>query len=70
MAWCQDNSLSLNTSNTKEMIVDPLLAEESATHTVPLHIGGEVVEKVNTFKFLGAHISNDLSWSYNEDNGP
>jgi hypothetical protein len=47
--WCQDNNLSLNVIKTKEMIVD--------------YIDGAVVEQVESFKFLGVHITNELSWS-------
>ncbi|KAK0142389.1 hypothetical protein N1851_019833 [Merluccius polli] len=31
----------------------------------PLYINRECVERVHTFKFLGTHISEDLSWSAN-----
>ena len=30
-----------------------------------LHINGDCVERVSTFKFLGTHISEDISWSAN-----
>ena len=33
-------------------------------HT-PVHINGAEVERVSSFKFLGVHISEDLSWSLN-----
>jgi hypothetical protein len=29
----------------------------------PIHIDGAVVERVESFKFLGVHITNKLSWS-------
>ena len=29
----------------------------------PINIDGAVVERVESFKFLGVHITNDLSWS-------
>jgi hypothetical protein len=52
--WCQDNNLSLNVSKTKDLIGDyrKRRAEQ-----------GVVVERVESFKFLGIHISKDLSWS-------
>ena len=62
VAWCQDNNLSLNAEKTKEMIVDPRKRVE--LHT-PLYIGEAEVERVKTFKFLGVHISEDLTWSHN-----
>ncbi|KAI4884029.1 hypothetical protein NFI96_019554 [Prochilodus magdalenae] len=61
--WCDYNNLSLNTDKTKEMIVDPRRRRREL-HT-PLFIGGTEVERVKTFKFLGVHISEDLTWSHN-----
>ncbi|KAI4905611.1 hypothetical protein NFI96_003219 [Prochilodus magdalenae] len=61
--WCGYNNLSLNTDKTKEMIVDPRRRRREL-HT-PLFIGGTEVERVKTFKFLGVHISEDLTWSHN-----
>ena len=29
----------------------------------PINIYGAVVERVESFKFLGVHITNELSWS-------
>jgi hypothetical protein len=57
---CQDNSLSLNVIKTKEMIVDHM--KRRAKHA-PILISGAVVEQVESFKFLGVHITNKLSWS-------
>ena len=31
----------------------------------PLHIRGIVVEVVSSFRYLGVHISDDLTWSAN-----
>lgn len=60
--WCSENNLSLNTSKTKELIMD---FRRRRTEPAPLYINGACVERVNAFKFLGMHISNDLSWSAN-----
>ena len=60
--WCSDNNLSLNTTKTKELILD--YRRQSAV-PAPLYINGDCVEKVHTFKFLGANLSDDLSWSVN-----
>ena len=58
--WCQDNNLSLNVSKIKEMIVD--YRKRRAEHA-PIHIDGAVVEQIESFKFLGGHITNKLPWS-------
>jgi hypothetical protein len=51
--WCQENNLTLNVHKTKEMIVD--FRKQQREHS-PIHIDGTVVEKVESFKFLGVHI--------------
>ena len=61
--WCKSNNLALNTQKTKEIIVD-LRRAKSKAHT-PLHISGAEVERVSSFKFLGVHITENLSWSLN-----
>ena len=53
--WCQDKNLSLNVIKTKEMDYRKRRAE----HT-PLLINKAVVEQVESFKFLGVHITNKL----------
>ncbi|KAK3566942.1 hypothetical protein QTP86_006760 [Hemibagrus guttatus] len=63
VAWCADNNLLLNTSKTKELIVD-FRREKGRMHD-PIHINGMAVERVSSFKFLGTHISEDLSWTTN-----
>ena len=44
----------------KEMIVD---YRKRSTKHVPILIDGAVVEQVENFKFLGVHVTNNLSWS-------
>ncbi|KAF0039088.1 hypothetical protein F2P81_009572 [Scophthalmus maximus] len=63
--WCADNNLALNTKKTKELIVD--FRKKGGTHT-PIRINGTDVERVSRFKFLGVHISKDLSWILNTSN--
>ena len=60
--WCSENNLSLNIKKTKELIID--YRKKQDTHT-PLHINGETVERVSSFKFLGIHIPENLSWAIN-----
>uniref|UniRef100_A0A673Y9S4 Molybdenum cofactor synthesis 2 n=1 Tax=Salmo trutta TaxID=8032 RepID=A0A673Y9S4_SALTR len=62
--WCQVNNLSLNVNKTKEMIVD--FRKQQREH-VPIHIDGTVVEKVESFKFLSVHITDELKWSTHTD---
>ena len=58
--WCQDNNLSLNISKTKELIVN---YRKWGAEPTPFNIDGVVVETVESFKFLGLHISKDQSGS-------
>ncbi|XP_061153765.1 SCL-interrupting locus protein homolog isoform X1 [Syngnathus typhle] len=60
--WCRDNNLLLNVDTTKEIVVD---FRKGHTQHLPLTIDGAVVERVSSAKFLGVHISEDLSWSTN-----
>ncbi|XP_031159417.2 uncharacterized protein LOC116052744 [Sander lucioperca] len=61
--WCTYNNLALNTKKTKELIVD-FKKSKAGTHT-PILINGTEVERVTSFRFLGVHISEDLSWTLN-----
>lgn len=47
---------------TKELILD---FRRNRDNHAPLCINDERVERVETFKFLGVHISADLFWSAN-----
>ncbi len=58
--WCRDNNLSLNVEKTKEIVVD---VRRVHTQHAPLTINGATVEKVSSTKFLGVHITEDLSWT-------
>ena len=57
--WYQDNNLSLNVIKTKEMIVD---YRKKMPEHAPIVIDGAAVEQVKSFKFLGVHITNKLTW--------
>jgi hypothetical protein len=56
--WCQDNNLSLNVSKTKELIVDYRIQRGEHARN---HINGVIVERVESFKFLGVHIPKKLT---------
>ncbi len=62
--WCQENHLSLNIVKTKELVVD--YRRQSREHT-PITINKTPVERVSSFKFLGVHITEDLTWSAHTD---
>lgn len=60
--WCDRNNLQLNVNKTKEITVD--FRKQHPTHT-PLTINGSAVESVKSTKFLGVHITDDLTWTTN-----
>jgi hypothetical protein len=45
---------------TKELIMD---YSKRQAEQAPINIDGAVVERVESFKFLGVHITNELSFS-------
>ena len=58
--WSQNNNLSLNVTKTKEIIVDN---RKKRNEHAPILINGAAVEQGESFKFLGVHITNKLTWS-------
>ncbi|KAK1799599.1 hypothetical protein P4O66_000478 [Electrophorus voltai] len=60
--WCQGNNLLLNLFKTKELIVD--CSKKQEQHYQPVRINGTTVERADSFRYLGVHISQDLSWSH------
>ena len=60
--WCENNNLQLNTSKTKEMIVD---FPKMKTPVDPLTINGAVIDTVDCFTFLSTTIFNTLGWDAN-----
>jgi hypothetical protein len=59
----EENNLPLNMNKTKEMIVDFRKQREHP----PIHNEGTAVEKVESFEFLGVHITDKLKWSTHTD---
>ncbi|XP_036417071.1 NLR family CARD domain-containing protein 3-like [Colossoma macropomum] len=58
----QHNNLYLNIEKTKEIVVD---FWRMCTQHASLTINGAAVERVNSIKFLGVHVTEDLSWTNN-----
>ena len=59
--WCQENSLILNVSKTKVLIVD--FGRTQLRAYTPLDIGGTAVDRVSSFEYLRVEISKDLTWT-------
>ena len=59
VSWCDKNNLSLNVSKTKEIVRD---FRTNKSFIQPLSIQGTDVDIVNSFRFLGTHINNKLTW--------
>ncbi|XP_036420865.1 interferon-induced very large GTPase 1-like [Colossoma macropomum] len=59
--WCHDSNICLNISKTKEMIMDYRKLQRGG-HS-PLFINGAEVKRVSSVKFLGVHLTDDLTWS-------
>ncbi len=62
--WCQENHLSLNINKTNELVVD--FRRQKKEHN-PIIIDGTPVKRASSFKFLGVHITEDLTWSAHTD---
>ncbi|KAK3554319.1 hypothetical protein QTP70_020816 [Hemibagrus guttatus] len=63
-AWCNLNNLELNTFRTVEMIVD---FRRNTPALPPLIIMNSTVPTVESFRFLGTTISQDLKWDTHID---
>ena len=57
--WLQANKLSLNVNKTKFMVFH---SDRRRVVYPVLSINNTIIERVDTFNFLGLHISHDLKW--------
>ncbi len=60
--WCGANNLSLNVGKTKEVVMD---FRRNSVDNPPLTIDSSTVERVSSTKFLGVHITENLTWTTN-----
>jgi len=63
LLWTSQNSMKINYSKTKEMLLGPLLK----LNVPGLDIDHNLIERVSGFKLLGVHVSNNLSWNLHVD---
>ncbi|KAI3353870.1 hypothetical protein L3Q82_005077 [Scortum barcoo] len=64
VTWCDSNHLLLNTTKTREMVVD---FRRPRPHPEPVIIKGDCVEVVHTYKYLGVQLDDKLDWTANTD---
>ncbi len=60
--WCHTNHLQLNTSKTKELVID---FGKSRPRPQPVQIEGVEVEAVDSYKYLRLWLDNKLDWTSN-----
>eukprot|EP00061_Rhincodon_typus_P014908 g42285.t1 len=58
VTWCNENDLSLNVRKSKKVIID--LRKKRREH---IYINGIEAERVESTKFQGVVITNNLSWT-------
>lgn len=60
--WCSKKNLVIDTSKTKELIVD---FRRRTSNLQSICIDGQCVERVSNFKFLGVYTDAELQWGFN-----
>ena len=63
--WSADNHLTLNPVKCKCMLISRRRSSLSCSFS--LWLNGNVLEQVNSFKYLGVNISSNLTWSLHID---
>ncbi|KAI3367245.1 hypothetical protein L3Q82_008296 [Scortum barcoo] len=64
VTWCDSIHLLLNTTKTREMVVD---FRRPRPHPEPVINKGDCVEVVHTYKYLGVQLDDKLDWTANTD---
>lgn len=64
--WCKVTNLTLNTTKTKELVMD---LRKHKLDRPPLIINGDCMERIQSFKYLVVHITDNISWSANTAGG-
>ena len=64
-AFAVNNNMRLNPRKCKSMTVDFLQYNSCVPR--PVAVGGSDIEQVSTFKLLGVHLSEDLTWAVHCD---
>ena len=62
MTWCKDNILDLNITKTKELLID---FRKQPPAVLPITMDGEIVERVEKYKYLGIILDNKLKFDSN-----
>ncbi|KAI3368409.1 hypothetical protein L3Q82_008094 [Scortum barcoo] len=60
-AWCHTNHLQLNTSKTKELVID--FGRSRPRPRPPVLLEGAEVEAVDSYRYLGLWLDNKLDWT-------
>nr|XP_008281790.1 PREDICTED: uncharacterized protein LOC103358552 [Stegastes partitus] len=63
VAWCRQNCLRINAGKTKELVVD--FCRHKITPPSPVNIQGMDIKIVDSYKYLGVHLSKNLDWTVN-----
>ncbi|KAI3355419.1 hypothetical protein L3Q82_018260, partial [Scortum barcoo] len=67
VTWCDLNHLLLNTTKTREMVVDFRRPRPHPEPVIMVIIKGDCVEVVHTYKYLGVQLDDKLDWTANTD---
>ena len=60
--WCKNNFLDLNVTKTNELLID---FRKQPPAVSPITINGEIVERVEKYKYLGIILDNKLKFDSN-----